>query len=59
LVQLKSRDVQISPIWKGEATLDMFDHPYLELVDLNLTSTILDAMKGGVRKQGKDWLLEI
>lgn len=31
LVQLKSRDVQVSPIWKGEATLQVFDHPYVEL----------------------------
>ena len=34
LVQLKSRDVQISPIWKGEASLQYFDHPYLELPSL-------------------------
>jgi len=34
LVQLKSRDVRISPIWKGDATLRIFDHPYLELPDL-------------------------
>jgi acetoacetate decarboxylase len=34
LVQLKSRDVQLSPIWKGEASLQIFDHPYLELPDL-------------------------
>lgn len=34
LVQLKSRDVQISPIWKGEASLQFFDHPYLELPTL-------------------------
>ncbi|MBI4692705.1 MAG: acetoacetate decarboxylase family protein [Gammaproteobacteria bacterium] len=31
LVQLKSRDVAISPIWKGTAALEFFDHPYLEL----------------------------
>ena len=31
LVQLKSRDVHVSPIWKGEASLRVFDHPYLEL----------------------------
>jgi acetoacetate decarboxylase len=31
LMQLKSRDVQISPIWKGEATLNVLEHPYLEL----------------------------
>ncbi|OPY57828.1 MAG: acetoacetate decarboxylase [Syntrophorhabdaceae bacterium PtaU1.Bin034] len=34
LVQLKSRDVQISSIWKGDALLKIFDHPYLELADL-------------------------
>jgi acetoacetate decarboxylase len=34
LVQLKSRNVQISPIWKGEASLQFFDHPYLELPSL-------------------------
>jgi acetoacetate decarboxylase len=34
LVQLKSRDVRISPIWKGEAELTIFDHPYLELPEL-------------------------
>jgi hypothetical protein len=26
--------VQVSPIWKGEAALTLFDHPYLELTDL-------------------------
>lgn len=31
LVQLKSRDVQVSPIWKGDATLEILDHPHLEL----------------------------
>jgi len=34
LVQLKSRDVHISPIWKGEASLRIFDNPYIELPDL-------------------------
>jgi acetoacetate decarboxylase len=34
LVQLKSRDVQLSPIWKGEASLTIFDHPYLEASEL-------------------------
>lgn len=34
LVQLRSRNVQISPIWKGEAALRILDHPYLELPDL-------------------------
>jgi acetoacetate decarboxylase len=40
LVQLKSRDVQISPIWKGEASMLMFEHPYLELPDLRPTKVI-------------------
>jgi acetoacetate decarboxylase len=40
LVQLKSRDVQISPIWKGDASLRIFDHPYLELPDLRPTAVI-------------------
>ena len=26
--------MQISPIWKGEATLRVFEHPYLELPEL-------------------------
>jgi acetoacetate decarboxylase len=40
LVQLKSRDVQVSSIWKGAADLRFLDHPYLELVDLRPTSVI-------------------
>jgi acetoacetate decarboxylase len=40
LVQLKSRDIRISPIWTGDATLRLFDHPYLELPDLRPTSVI-------------------
>lgn len=40
LVQLKSRDVKISPIWKGEAALTIFDHPYLELPDLRPTKVL-------------------
>ncbi len=40
LVQLKSRDVQISPIWKGEAALQVFEHPYLELPDLRPTAVV-------------------
>jgi len=40
LVQLKSRDVHISPIWKGDAELRVFDHPCLELPDL-LPTTVL------------------
>lgn len=34
IVQLKSRDVKVSPIWKGDATMKIFDHPYIELPDL-------------------------
>ena len=34
LVQLKSRDVHISTIWKGDASLQVFDHPYLEASSL-------------------------
>ncbi len=34
LVQLKSRDVRVSPIWKGDATLQIFDSPHLELPEL-------------------------
>ncbi len=37
LVQLKSRNVRISPIWKGEASLRIFDHPALELPALRPT----------------------
>jgi len=40
LVQLKSRDIQISPIWKGEAKLTIFEHPYLELPDLKPTAVV-------------------
>ena len=40
LVQLKSRDVHVSPIWKGEATLQIFDYPYLELPDIRPTKVI-------------------
>ena len=40
LVRLKSRDVHVSPIWKGEATLRIFDHPYLELPDLRPTKVL-------------------
>jgi acetoacetate decarboxylase len=40
LVRLKSRDVKISPVWKGPATLDIFDHPYLELADLRPTAVL-------------------
>ncbi len=38
LVQLKSRDVLISPIWAGEAELQIFNHPCLELPDLRPAS---------------------
>ena len=30
LVQLKSREVQVSPIWTGEASLRIFEHPRLQ-----------------------------
>ncbi len=30
LVQLDSRDVKISPIWKGQGELKFYEHPYLE-----------------------------
>jgi acetoacetate decarboxylase len=40
LVQLKSRDVHVSPIWKGEAAMEIFDHPYLELPDLRPTAVV-------------------
>lgn len=34
LVQLKSRGVAISTVWRGDAELRIADHPYLELPDL-------------------------
>lgn len=40
IVQLKSRNVMVSPIWRGEATMKIFDHPYLELSDLRPTVVI-------------------
>ena len=40
LVQLKSRDVHLSSIWKGEATLRIFDNPYLELPELRPTKVL-------------------
>lgn len=40
LVQLKSRDVKVSPIWKGEAAIHFLDHPYIELPDLRPTAVI-------------------
>jgi len=40
LVQLKSRDVQISPVWSGEANMEIFDHPYLELPDLRPSKVV-------------------
>jgi acetoacetate decarboxylase len=40
LVQLKSRDVQVSTIWRGEAKLEIFDNPYVELVELRPTKVI-------------------
>ena len=38
LVRLKSRDVKISPVWKGEASLTIHDHPNNELFDLKPVS---------------------
>ena len=38
LVQLKSRDVQVSPIWTGDATLRFLDHPQTELPALRPVS---------------------
>jgi acetoacetate decarboxylase len=38
LVQLKSRDVQIGEIWKGDASLEIFDSPSTELAKLRPTS---------------------
>ena len=38
LVQLRSRNVQFSPIWTGEASLEILDHPTLELADLRPVS---------------------
>jgi acetoacetate decarboxylase len=40
LVQLKSRDIQVSPIWKGDAVIQFFDHPYLELPSLRPTAVL-------------------
>jgi acetoacetate decarboxylase len=44
LVQLKSRDIQVSPIWKGEATMQFFDNPYIELHSLKPTA-VLDGYR--------------
>ncbi|MEL7602361.1 MAG: acetoacetate decarboxylase family protein [Bacillota bacterium] len=38
LVRLKSRDVSVSPVWKGDASFTIFDHPYTELPDLKPVS---------------------
>jgi hypothetical protein len=38
LVQLKSRDVQFSTIWTGDASLRIEAHPHLEIGDLAPTS---------------------
>jgi acetoacetate decarboxylase len=34
LVRLRSRDVQFSTMWTGEADLQVFEHPHLEIGDL-------------------------
>ncbi|MEQ1898399.1 MAG: acetoacetate decarboxylase family protein [Vicinamibacterales bacterium] len=38
LVQLRSRNVQFSPIWAGDASMEILDHPTLELADLRPVS---------------------
>ncbi len=38
LVQLRSRNVQFSPVWPGDAALEILDHPTLELADLRPVS---------------------
>jgi hypothetical protein len=38
LVQLKSRDVQFSTIWTGDASLRIMDHPHLGIGDLAPTA---------------------
>lgn len=40
LVQLKSRDIHVSPVWKGDAGMLFFDHPYLELHCLRPTAVL-------------------
>jgi acetoacetate decarboxylase len=40
LVQLKSRDVAMSTVWRGEAALTVFDNPYLELPELRPTAVL-------------------
>jgi acetoacetate decarboxylase len=40
LVRLKSRDVQFSPIWKGDASLTFHEHPSLELAELRPSRVI-------------------
>ncbi|HEY3280644.1 MAG TPA: acetoacetate decarboxylase family protein [Armatimonadota bacterium] len=40
LVQLMSRDVHLSEVWKGSASLSIPDHPYLELPDLRPTRVL-------------------
>jgi hypothetical protein len=34
LVQLRSRDVQFSTVWTGDAELQIVEHPHLEIGDL-------------------------
>lgn len=40
LVQLKSKNVTVSPIWKGEATLELSDDPSLEISGLKPISVM-------------------
>jgi hypothetical protein len=40
LAQLRSRDAAFSTIWKGDASLEVHDHPFLELPALRPTRTL-------------------
>jgi len=40
LVRLKSRDTRVSAIWTGDAELEVFAHPYLELPALAPTAVL-------------------
>jgi len=40
LVQLRSRDVAVSALWRGDAELRFYDHPHLELPALAPQQTI-------------------
>ena len=40
LVKLKSRDIHVSPVWKGDAVMQFFDNPYLELPSLRPSAVL-------------------